>query len=508
MADDRPRDGSLLRIQLPSGVERVLSELAAAGAEAVLVGGCVRDVVRGEDPDDWDVATSAPPEAVAARFPGSSWENRFGTVTVRPEAVPGREGVPGREQADPAPGVEVTTYRLEGDYGDRRRPDSVRWGTSLAEDLARRDFTINAMAWRPLELAAGSGRLVDPHGGADDMRAGVLRAVGDPDRRIGEDALRLVRALRFATRFGLALDPATEAAVRRHAALAAELSGERVRDELLRILAGSATPSTAFAMMEELGLLGVLLPELGALRGVPQSKALPGDALDHSLRTADALPGRDPVLRLAGLLHDLGKATTLADGHFIGHESEGARMAATVGRRLRLARPDVERLTRLVRQHMFAYTPRWTDAAVRRFVRRAGTDLLDDLFALRAADNAASGVREPQTGGLAELRRRVDAVVGRDPLNARQLAVNGHDLAASLGLSPGPAIGAILDRLLEAVLEDPALNRRERLLAMARDWLDEAGGGDPTHRPDGPGGGRDGASGRGAATIGDPESLP
>lgn len=450
------RNGDLLRIELPQAVAAVLGALRDNGHEVALVGGGVRDLVRGEEPTDWDVATSAPPEAVAHRFPGATWENPFGTVTVR----------------DPAGGrgIEVTTYRVESGYRDQRRPDEVRWGTSLAEDLARRDFTINAMAW--LSDAAGgdlrSGRLVDPFGGTEDLAAGLLRAVGDPDARFSEDALRLVRAIRFATRFDLHLDPATEAAITKHAADAAGLSGERVRDELIRILAGAALPSVAFELMERLGLLAVLLPELSALRGVQQAKPWPGDALDHSLRTADALPATDPMLRLAGLFHDLGKATTQADGHFLYHERAGVALAEQAMMRLRAPRAEVTRVGRLVRHHMFIYTSDWTDTAVRRFVRRIGADLLPDLFALRAADDTASGTAEPASGGWAELRQRAAAAIANDPLEAKHLALGGDDLVAELGIPPGPAIGGLLASLLEAVLEDPTLNSRDRLLEMAR----------------------------------------
>lgn len=446
------RDGDPLRIDLPPAVAAVLEALRQGGDEAVLVGGCVRDLVRGDEPADWDVATSAPPEKVAARFPGATWENPFGTVTVRDPA------------GDRA--IEVTTYRVESGYRDRRRPDDVRWGRSLADDLARRDFTINAMAWVAEVGADGGGRLVDPFSGAADLEAGLLRAVGDPDERFSEDALRLLRAVRLATRFDLQLDPSTEAAIRAHAPEAAGLSGERVRDELMRILAGTAPPSRAFELLERLGLLGVLLPELAALRGVPQAKRLAGDALDHSLRTADALLAADPVLRLAGLLHDVGKATTLADGHFLHHDRDGALLAEQVLLRLRAPRAEITRVGRLVRHHMFAYTPDWTDAAVRRFVRRVGLDLIPDLFALRAADDLASGVDEPP-GGWKELRERV-AAVANDPLEAQQLAITGDDLVTKLGIPPGPAIGRLLAALLEAVLEDPTLNSREQLLTLAR----------------------------------------
>ncbi|MEX0625029.1 MAG: CCA tRNA nucleotidyltransferase [Chloroflexota bacterium] len=446
------RDGDPLRIDLPPAVAAVLTTLRDGGDEAVLVGGCVRDLVRGDEPADWDVATSAPPETVAGRFPGATWENPFGTVTVRdPEG---------------GPGIEVTTYRVEAGYRDRRRPDELRWGRSLADDLARRDFTINAMAWVPEATAEGSGRLVDPYGGAADLEAGLLRAVGDTGERFSEDALRLLRAVRLATRLDLRLDPPTEAAILAHAPDAAGLSGERIRDELMRILSDAAPPSRAFELMERLGLLGVLFPELAALRGVPQAKRLAGDALDHSLRTADALPSGDPVLRLAGLLHDVGKATSLADGHFLHHDRDGALLAEQVLLRLRAPRAEITRVGRLVRHHMFAYTPDWTDAAVRRFVRRVGLDLMPDLFALRAADDVASGVDETR-GGWKELRERV-AAVADDPLEAQQLAITGDDLVTKLGIPPGPAIGRLLAALLEAVVEDPTLNSREQLLTLAR----------------------------------------
>jgi poly(A) polymerase/tRNA nucleotidyltransferase (CCA-adding enzyme) len=426
-----------------------MRRLDAAGYEAALVGGCVRDLLAGGQPVDWDIATSARPEQTAALFPGAVWENRFGTVTVD--------------------AIEVTTYRSESGYRDRRRPDSVEWGRRLTDDLSRRDFTINAIAWVPTDLRRRRGRLVDPFGGRADLRARVLRAVGAPEQRFSEDALRLLRAVRFATRFGLLLDPPTEAAIRRLAPSAASLSGERVRDELLRILASAAAPpSRALMLMEHLELLRVLLPELGALRGVPQGKALPGDALDHSLRTADALPAAEPLLRLTGLLHDLGKASTLADGHFIGHETVGAELATAVMRRLRFGRDEITRVGHLIAHHMFAYTPDWTDAAVRRFIHRVGIGYLDDLFALRRADNVASGAVEPPTGGTAELRTRISRELSESPLEQRQMAVDGRDLMDELGIEPGPLVGRLLDELFAAVTDDPRRNRRDELLNIAR----------------------------------------
>jgi tRNA nucleotidyltransferase (CCA-adding enzyme) len=440
---------------LPDAPRRVLAALLDAGHEAVLVGGCLRDRLLGDVPDDWDVATTARPEEVTARFPGAVWENRFGTVLV-PGPVP----------------VEITTYRSESGYSDRRRPDEVTFHRSLTEDLARRDFTINAVAWLPDGPDRETGTLADPFDGLGDLRSGRIRAVGVPAERFAEDALRVLRGVRFGLRFGFSTDAATEAALRAAVPSTAHLSAERVRDELVRLLADPRIrPSTAFARWEEIGLLEALLPEVARLRGVPQDKPRGGDALDHVLWTTDALPCEDPALRIAGLLHDIGKADTQSGGHFIGHEVSGATQAELVLRRLRFGGREIARVRHLVRQHMFAYDASWTDAAVRRFIRRVGEAALSDLFALRRADNVASGSGEPPTGGLDELEARI-AAQGAAPMAQRQLAVSGHDLQAELALAPGPIIGDLLAQLLEAVIEDPARNDRATLLRMARELRD------------------------------------
>jgi tRNA nucleotidyltransferase/poly(A) polymerase len=440
---------------MPRRVVDVLDTLSGAGHEAALVGGAVRDRVGGLDhPGEWDVATSAHPGEVAALFEGATWENRFGTVTIG---------------ADPS--VEVTSYRAEGAYRDRRRPDEVRFGVSLDEDLARRDFTINAMAWLPSDLEAGRGTLVDPTGGEQDLGARVLRSVGDPRARFDEDALRLMRAARFAGRLELTIDPATEDAIQDLAPTVASVSAERVRDELLRILARDQVPSRAIGLLERLGLLAVILPELAALRGIPQAKSVPGDALDHSLRATDAAsPSDPPALRLAALLHDLGKAETLRDGHFLGHEQVSAERAGEVLRRLRVPRALAERVVGAIRHHMYDYDSAWTDAAVRRFVRRLDGVDRDLLFDLRRADNAASGIGDTGDGNQAELEARIAEQLAAESalLVDHRLAIDGNDLQRELGMAAGPEIGAILDRLTELVLDDPSQNRREILLDHAR----------------------------------------
>jgi tRNA nucleotidyltransferase (CCA-adding enzyme) len=432
---------------------RALETLWAAGHAAYLVGGAVRDGLIGRDTGDEppDVATDARPEETQRLFPGSTYENRFGTVTVE--------------------GAEITTFRRDHQYGDHRRPDRVTFTDSLEEDLARRDYTINAIGWG---RAAGAtvADLVDPWDGRADLAARVLRAVGDPDARFDEDALRLVRGARIAAHLGLSVEAGTLAAMSRHAADVRFLAAERVGAELRRMLRASP-PSAAFRILAETDILAPLFPELGAQVGVPQDK-LPGqDLWDHCLATLDAVatlaPGRLDLL-LAALLHDTGKPETFADGRFRGHAEAGARIAAGSLSRLAFPARDIARVTRLVRHHMFVYEPTWGDAAVRRFMRRVGVDLVDDLLLLRAADNVGSGW-PAEAGGLEGLRSRIEEQRRSGaPLSLAELAVDGHDLMRHLGREPGPWLGALLDRLLDSVIAVPSRNTADRLLADARDW--------------------------------------
>lgn len=463
MAAPELEEADVVYPDLPATVRHVLASLVEAGHEAVLVGGCVRDRLLGAPHDswDWDAATSAAPEEVEALFPDTTWENRFGTVTVRG-----------------APPVEVTSFRTEGAYQDARRPSEVRFGAPLQDDLARRDFTINAIAWVPVDLVARAARgtVVDPFGGLVDLERRLLRTVGDPRERFAEDALRLIRAARFAGRFDMALDPDTEAAILELAPTVASVSAERVRDELVRILVLDPTPSRALRLLERLGLLRLVLPELARLRGIPQDKPAPGDALDHTLAAVDAAPPIAPLdARLTVLLHDIGKASTMAGGHFIGHDEVGAELAARVLARLRVPRWRTDRIAGAIRQHMYHYDASWTDAAVRRFIRRTDGVDRDLLFTLRRADNAASGVAAEGEQNQDELERRIADEIERQPglLVERRLAIDGHDLQRELGMSPGAHVGRVLAGLTEAVLDDPSRNDREALLELARELADQ-----------------------------------
>ncbi len=460
-------------IDPPASVVALMERLWEHGHAAYVVGGSVRDQLLGREPVDWDLATDARPDRLLAIFPGAVYENRFGTVSVREAG----------EQH------EVTTFRTDHDYADFRRPHRVEFGDTVEVDLARRDFTVNAIAWGAAAPGAGldpgavgvtaapaapapAPALVDPFDGVADTRARRLRAVGEPAARFREDALRMVRAVRLAAVLDFEIDPPTLAAIRENAALAAHVSGERVSAELRKLLA-AARPSIGLRLLSAAGLLDVLLPELAAQRGIPQNKIEGEDLFDHTLRTVDAAPAGRPVVRLAALLHDVGKPTTIDDGPFRRHETIGADLARGVLDRLHTPRAATERVVHLVRNHMFTYEPEWGDAGVRRFIQRVGTDMIDDVFALREADNLGSGL-PVDADDLVTLRARVDAeLAAAVVLDRSRLAVRGDDLIAELGLPAGPRLGRMLDRLLDRVIADPKLNDRASLLLLAESMLAE-----------------------------------
>ncbi len=446
---------------IPASVLRLLTTLWGAGHAAYVVGGSVRDVLMGRDARDWDLATSALPEQTQALFPAAVYENAFGTVAVATH--------------DPAVGdVEITTFRSDHEYADFRRPHRVEFTDSIDLDLARRDVTVNAIAWGAGGgvLVSGAPRLVDPYGGQADIEAGVLRTVGDPRARFEEDALRMLRVVRFAATLGFDVDAATLAGIQAKADLVRHLSGERIAEELRGILE-APVPSVGLRLLADTGLLAPISPELAAQRGIPQNK-LPGEDLwDHTLRAVDGAAAEPPYIRLAALLHDIGKPDTMADGRFLGHDAVGAGQADALLERLRWPRHERERVVHIIRNHMYGYVPTWSDAAVRRFIAKIGRDALDDLFLLREADNLGSG-RPRDGGGLAEIRARVAAQLAAGVvLGLRDLDIDGEDLMRELGLAPSPRLGSLLDELLERAIADPTINERSRLLALARTLLDD-----------------------------------
>lgn len=440
---------------IPGPVTELLDALWAAGHAGYVVGGSLRDVMLDRLPADWDLATDALPERLLGLFPEAAYENRFGTV-----AVPRAGDL-----------FEITTFRSDHDYADFRRPHRVEFTGTIALDLARRDFTVNAMAWGG--PAGEEPSLVDPYGGREDVAARTLRAVGDPRARFEEDALRMVRAVRLAATLDFAIEPATLAGIEACANLVAHLSGERIATELDRLLA-APVPSIGLRLMSDTGVLAAISPELAAQRGIPQNKVPEEDLWDHTLRSVDAASPARPIVRLAALLHDIGKPATFADGHFLGHETVGARLAAAFLDRLHAPRAVRERVVDLVRNHMFSYEPSWSEAAVRRFIAKIGKlgdGALGELLELREADNTGSGL-PPEAGRLGELRARIGAELAADAvLDRRGLAVDGTDLMRELGLPQGPILGRILDALLERVIADPHLNDRPTLLLLARSLL-------------------------------------
>lgn len=432
----------------------IVARLRDAGWRAWIVGGCVRDVLRGQPASDWDIATDAPPARLLEVFPAAIPTGlQHGTVTL----------VAGKHH------YEVTTLRGETSYSDGRHPDAVHFVDDITADLARRDFTVNAIAVEP-----STGTLVDPFGGLADLQARTLRAVGDPLERFGEDGLRVLRAARFCATLEFEIEPATLAAIGPTLDTFRKVSPERVRDEWVKTMK-AARPSRAFEVMRTSGMLAVTCPEL--LEGVDmaQNKWHAFTVWRHGMACMDACSG-DPVLRIAALLHDVGKPRTRAfsdktrDWTFYEHDRVGAEIAEPICQRLKFSNDARARIVTLVRHHLFHYD-QWTDAAVRRWIRRVGKDRVEDLFTLNEADirGKADAVGAADLAPLLAMREHVARVLAAgDALSVRDLAVDGHDLMRELGLSPGRQLGALLDQLLELVTVEPARNRRETLLAAAR----------------------------------------
>lgn len=443
---------------IPKDVLAVADGLELAGYEAYLVGGCVRDALLGKTPKDWDFTTNATPEEIQRVFPDSFYENNFGTVGVKTGSDDSRLAV-----------IEVTPYRREGKYSDARRPDEVVWAKTLSEDLERRDFTVNALAYR-----ASTDTLVDEHGGQEDLKKKVLRAVGEPRKRFQEDALRMMRAVRLSAELGFALEAETAAAIFEHADNLARISKERIRDEFIRIME-TKTPMQAIFVAHKLGLVRHIAPDLERGIGVEQNQAHRFDVFEHLLRTMQHGADKDWALaiRIAGLFHDISKPETRRwsnekkDWTFHGHEVVGARVTKKIMEDLRFPKELNEKVVKLVRWHMFFSDPdQVTLSAVRRIIRNVGPENIDDLLKLRICDRIGTGRPKEQPFRLRRYMAMIDEA-RRDPISVGMLAIRGTDLMNELNLTPGPRIGWLLHSLLEDVLEDPKKNTREFLLARA-----------------------------------------
>lgn len=468
-----------MRESIPLPVQSVIETLRKAGFEAFAVGGCVRDLILGRVPKDWDITTDATPDKVIEIFPESFYENDFGTVGVKvPRFLP---TTPEDKEDDI---IEITTYRIESEYTDKRRPREVRFTTSLDEDLARRDFTVNSIAYGPTKTDTWD--IIDPYGGQEDLKNKTIRTVGDPEERFGEDALRLMRAVRFYAELrdpketrpthGWHIDQRTFDAIKKLSSNLEAISQERIRDELSKIIL-SDSPKEGIEMLREAGLLRFILPELELGIGVGQNLHHIYTVWEHNLRALATVPSKKLDVRLAALLHDVGKPhTKRGDGYnstFYNHDHVGARIAEKMLTRLRFSKAIVKKATLLVDNHLFYYNvDEVTEASVRRLIKRVGLENMGDLMAVRIGDRLGSGVPKAKPYKLRHLEYMVEKV-SQDPISVKMLAIKGTDLIDGLKMSAGPKIGAILDVLLAEVIENPALNMKESLLKRA-DMLKES----------------------------------
>jgi putative nucleotidyltransferase with HDIG domain len=472
-----------IKFTLPLLVVRILSTLKSKGFQAYIVGGAVRDLLQKRPIDDWDFTTNAAPEQIMRLFKESFYDNTFGTVRVAGKHLAAQFRIPALELEDLL--FDLTTFRMEHGYSDRRRPDKVTWGKNIEEDLSRRDFTVNAMALKArsadaLEKAillikskpvvAVNMQVIDPFSGRVDLSKKMMRAVGNPNQRFNEDALRMMRAIRIGAELAFQIEDNTLSAIQKNAKLLKHVSWERIRDEFLKIIA-SDFPADGVLLLNSSGLLDYILPELIEGHGIPQSGHHIYDVWTHSIESLRHCPSSDPIVRLATLLHDAGKPRTYIErkgkATFYNHEVVGANMVRDIANRLRLSNKQKRMLVTLVRWHMFAYDPKMTDAAIRRFIRRVGVKNINDMMLLRVGERKGGGSKAT-SWRLRELQKRIGEQL-YEPMTTKDLKVNGHDVMKTLNIKPGRKIGEILNKLFEEVMEDSKKNEREYLLKRVKE---------------------------------------
>jgi tRNA nucleotidyltransferase (CCA-adding enzyme) len=460
-----------METEIPQKVKEILEKFENEGFEIYIVGGAVRDILMGKTVYDWDFTTNANPEKILTFFDEAYYTNEFGTVGVSSE-------LPGERP------YEITTFRTEYGYTDARRPDRVEWGKTLEEDLKRRDFTINAMALKKIndkkqdikktstiKLLPFVFEIVDIYNGKDDLKNKLVCAVGDPNERFSEDALRMMRAIRIAAELKFKIEKSTLAAIKKNAPLINKISGERVRDELFKILK-TPNPYEGIVFLRESGLMQELLPELERSFGVEQKS--PGrhhiyNVGTHSLLSLKYVAERnsDPIVRLATLIHDIGKPKVykkLDNGiiTFYNHEVVSAIIAKNIAVRLRFSNKDKDRLYKLVRFHQFSVDEKQTDSAIRRFIKRVGKENISDMIDLRIGDRLGGGARET-SWRLEGFIKRIEEVQ-KQPFTVHDLKITGFDIMKELEIEPGPKVGEILDKLYANVVNKKIENNKEDLL--------------------------------------------
>ncbi len=441
-------------------VKKIIEKIDKAGFEVAVVGGAVRDILAGNKPTDWDLTTNAKPEEILKLFDRAFYNNQFGTVGIPNDGLE----------------IQITTYRSEKGYSDARHPDEVVWGKSLEDDLSRRDFTINAIALKisNFKFQISNLQLVDPFDGQEDLKAKIIRTVGDPNERFGEDALRMLRAVRFATTLDFKVDDKTLAAIRKNAALLSKISGERVRDEFFKILASNRAADGIY-LCRDTGLLDQFMPELVECFSIEQKSPKRHHVYDvgtHCVESLRNCPNQDVIVRLATLLHDIGKAKVAAVTEegvrtFYNHEVVGARIAKDIADRLHLSREERDKLFKLVRWHQFSVGEDQTDKALRRFIKNIGVENIEDMMDLRIGDRLGGGLQEAESWRLKLFRQRLKEVL-KKPFTVADLKVNGRDVMEILDLKPGPKVGEVLNKLFEEVADDPKKNKREYLLSKIK----------------------------------------
>jgi tRNA nucleotidyltransferase (CCA-adding enzyme) len=464
--------------KIPLLVKKTLKKIEEHGFEAYIVGGAIRDILMGKLTYDWDFTTNAKPQKIQEIFPDSFYDNKFGTVGITAEELKKQLKLKScslkKDHINPEDVFEITTFRSEQGYKDRRHPDKVTWGRSLKEDLKRRDFTINAIALK-LEKENNKNKkhkekkdawiLIDPFNGRKDIKTKLIRAVGNPGKRFSEDALRMMRGIRIACQLQFSLEEKTLKAIRKNSHLLKQISKERVRDEFFKIIK-SDYPADGIKLLFSSGLLRHILPELEKTRGVEQAGHHLKDVWNHSLDSLKESPSKDKIVRLATLLHDIGKPVAQRIKNkkitFYGHEVVGERMVKKIAKRLRFSKKDTKKLVNLVRHHMFAYSPKMTNKAIKRFIKRVGRENINDMMMLRIGDRKGGGSKAT-SWRLRELQQRIGELM-YEPLEIKDLKVNGRDVMRILKIKPGPKVGKILEQLFEEVLEDPDKNKRDYLL--------------------------------------------
>lgn len=432
---------------VPEMIAQFMNVFRQKNYQIYIVGGAVRDMILGKSIENWDFTTNAKPEEIQQMFPDNFYHNTYGTVTVMHDTTP----------------FEVTPFRKESDYADNRHPEHIEWAKTIDEDLSRRDFTINAIAF-------DGTTLVDPHGGAVDIEKKIIQTVGEPNKRFGEDALRLMRAVRLATELDFTIEEKTKNAIKEYVSSIDHISHERIRDELFKIIA-STRASDGILLLREVGLLKLILPEVDACFDVPQVS--PGrhhiyDVGMHLVMALKLCPSIDVITRFATLIHDIGKAPTYKKDEktevitFYNHELVGADMAETIAHRLRLSAKERDKLVTLVRCHMFTVSEDQTDKAIRRFIKNVGKEYLFDILDLRIADRLGSGAK--LTSWRTELFKKRLEEVQKEVFLVKDLAIDGNDVMKLLNLKPGPKIGEILQQIFDMVVEKKVSNDREELL--------------------------------------------